>query len=180
MWWYLIAGCAVLAAGILILISVLRAVLLEVQLFVQNRQGEYLLIYDAEKRRFKLPAREVPFDEIPTKILFDLMEDFLPGAKFSCDPMFHAGENKYDRIRDDLGPAYLYEVQGKLRKKCVFCYLLKIESYEISERSKKTAPFPEFYPLQAIKEMSEDIRPDARVMLVLERIEKVKGERGCC
>lgn len=42
------------------------------------------------------------------------------------------------------------------------------------------APFPEFYPLRAIKEMSEDIRPDDRVMLVLERIESVKGERECC
>jgi len=140
----------------------------EVHLFVRNCRGELLLIYDQPNKRFVVPYRMVEFDEIPTKVVCIIMDELRLNAKWDYDYHYHAADRKYDRVRDDIAPMYIYDVLKRSKKKSVLCYALDVRDGEYGYSVKKEYPFLEFYSLQEIRNMGEDIRPSQADMQILE------------
>lgn len=142
----------------------------EVQLFVQNASGEILLVFDQHSGRFVVPHRQVAFDEIPTKVIHTMMTDLFGTSPWDFDYSYHFSDNKYDRIRDDTGPIYAYDVKEGRRKRCVLCYLLRLTEYHDNYDFKKEYPYPEFYTRVEIDQMGKDINPNERTRSILHRI----------
>lgn len=131
----------------------------KIQLFVRNTKGEFLLVYNQRARRFDVLSCLVGFDEIPTQLIGSVMQKMVPGSGWSFDYQYHFRENKYDRVRDDIGPVCTYEDKTGFYKKYVLCYVLGLMEYQQTFDWKRMYPYPEFYSLKEIASMSEDIRP---------------------
>lgn len=157
----IISVLSVIIAGIMLLYIYCRRikVVYEVQLFIRNVEGEVLLVYDQQLGRFSVPQREVLFDEIPTQIIQDMMAKLLGASIWEFDYSYHFTDNKYDRIRDDTGPIYIYDIMAKHKKRCVLCYLIFVEKFDESYNVKKAHPWPEFFSIDEINKMGEDIIP---------------------
>ena len=153
-----------------------QPVVYRVKAFVFDSQSNLLLIYDQKKSRMTVPERSVAFDEIPTKALEMLMREEFPELQWHYDWRYHAGNNKYDRVRDDVGPLYTYCSSKGRQKECVLCYALFLENSTALESRKREYPFPEFFSLAELGGMSEDIRPEERTAYVAACCMQEKGE----
>ena len=140
----------------------------EVHLFVRNTRGEMLLIYDQHIGHFVVPNRQVPFDEIPTKVVYTLMNDLFGSSSWDFDYTYHFADKKYDRVRDDIGPIYVYDAVKKNKKKCVLCYALNVFDHEETYHFKKEYPYPEFYTKSEIENMGADIIPPEETQKILQ------------
>ena len=167
---FALIGIVVCILFVLNLILENRRIGYAVQLFVKNRRGELLLIYDGKQSRFTVPCRKVLFNETPTKTVNTLMNEVLPGQEWDFDYEYHLPDNKYDRVRDDIGPVRIYDQVGKIGKKCVLCYVLCVEQFKSSYSFKKEYPFLEFYSTEEIDAMSEEICPPKVVLTTIRKL----------
>ena len=158
-------GVMALAITLTLLLTRQRVVY-EVRAFVTDEGGNLLLVYDQASRRMAVPSRRVAFDEIPTKALELLMAESYPTLCWQYDWRHHARNNKYDRVRDDVGPIYTYYIEKKVKKHCVLCYALQFGG-TLPEGQKHEYPFPELFPPADIQVMSADIRPEEKTMHVI-------------
>ena len=153
-----IIAIIVIALSVLLIVFRKPRVSYRVHLFIRNGKGELLLIYDKLSSRFDVPSRDVKFDEIPTHLIGDMAHELYDGLKWSFDLSYHSINNKYDRIRDDTGPFYIYDTTRGRRKCCNLCYILTVDDIN-DYKVKSNYPWPEFYSSKEILEMDADISP---------------------
>ncbi len=153
-----IIATVIITLSVLLIVFRKPRVSYKVHLFIRNEKGELLLVYDRLTSRFNVPSRDVKFDEIPTHLIGDIALELYDDLKWSFDLSHHSANNKYDRIRDDTGPFYIYDTIKGRKKCCNLCYLLNAD--DITDyKTKSNYPWPEFYSSKEIFEMDADISP---------------------
>lgn len=170
MYYFIIIGCISLCLLALFMLWDSFKVNYEIQLFITNQKDEVLLVYDAKAGCFTIPTLKVAFDEIPTNVLRTYMLETYKNANWNFDLKFHKGNKKFDRIRDDYGPAYVYDENAQWRKKAILCYVLKVEEKSMEEDVFKQIPFPEFYNVEEIESMGVDIQPCPTMKTLIKKV----------
>ena len=171
---YLITGCIFLFLLISILLIVKKSkvkVLYEIYAIMVNVQKEVLLIYDRKNKRLNVPHIMVPFDEIPTRIVPEYLKEVthLELGDYSYNMQIHEKTQKFDRVRDDIGPILIKdEIKKRSKKSCLF-YSFAIDE-SIREVHKEKYPYPDFFSVEEIKSMDKSTRPPEEVCEVLYKL----------
>lgn len=178
--WLIMSVCIIIfGITIIIVISIMHTIVYEVRLIVQNKHGEFLLVFDSTRGRFCSPAHKVPFDAIPTKLVCTTMEALLPDIPYRYDTLFHPAIYKFDRVRDDVGALYCHEFKKRFRTYFSMYYVLETNISQLPENIDKTSPFPQFYSLYFIENMSPDIRPSSIELDIFRKVVQIKGRNIC-
>lgn len=179
MMWLIMSMCIIVGITVFIAIRIVHTIVYEVRLIIQNKHGEFLLVFDGTEGRFRSPAHKVPFDEIPTRLVCTTMNALLPDIPYKYDTLFHTAIYKFDRVRDDVGALYCYEFKKRLRTYFSMYYILEADISQLPENVDKTAPFPQFYSLCFMENMSDDIRPSAIELGIYRKVVQIKGGNTC-
>lgn len=166
---YLLTGFIIIFLAIIFVLYVHKQVQYEVQLLICNSEKEVLLVFDKKTGCFILPSHKVLFDQIPTEVVCELINKLFGEANWDFDWKYHSQNHKYDRVRDDVGPIYSYDSNQYLRKTCCLCYAIILRDFVLVDYLKKQAPYPEFYTLESIYTMSDDIKPPKIMIDLIER-----------
>lgn len=181
-YYVMIAECVLLLA-VLSLIGVMRWLIrrqirYRIQIVLLNTDGESLLVYDSRAGSLALPGAVVPFDDIPTNKIAPLLETCAGIGETAYRPhtQFHSPLQKYDRIRDDIGPAYIRERRVKGKRFCELFYVFCLNEERESSNFKQP-PYPEFYSLREMEAMDFSTRPENFQMDVLRLVHETINRR---
>ena len=173
--WLIMFVCIIASVTVAVIIAKkIHTIVYEVRLIIQNKQGEFLLVFDGAEGRFRAPVQRVSFDEIPTGAVCVAMKTLLHDISYRYDAFFHVTTSKFDRVRDDVGPLYCYEHKKWLRTYFSMYYILETDILRLPETVEKTEPFPQFYSMEFIENIGDDICPLANEMNVYRRITRIK------
>ena len=169
--WLPATAAAAAAAAALVLVRRRGLVTYRGELLLVREEREVLLLMDPAARRLTLPGRALRFDEIPSRAIPALVEEtaFFREGEYRFSPRFHLPVRKFDRIRDDVGPAFLLDRRGKRGKECLLFYVLEVAE-GAENRGRNLFPYPEFYSLEEICRMDPDTIPPEEVQRVAEAV----------
>lgn len=141
-----------------------------------NSKNEILLVFNSTLGSLSLPSKTLLPDETPTMGISSLLKKYSESTdvpKYIPHPLFHSPFQKFDRVRDDIGPIYISEYVMHKHKCCDLFYVFFVDS-KCNSLEFRIYPYPEFYDINFIRSMDTDTKiPDIQMKIINEVMSKI-------